>query len=269
LSQVRSGELLPGVPAGRDEIDGLMALTQLPDAISTLLVEIFGGITHPLAHEMADWMVTSRRFRVFAEVYRDKIRKKARSTPDREGLRDLRCELATAYLLLQEPRCTVQYELLNAGKQRAPDFTVLLKDNLPFHVEVTRLRARLRDASTPRAGEDTRLAHTLCGKLGQMQPGATNILIIWTDGEPYAEARVVATARALLLRASNKDDAYFAWHGFSDARDFLHQYQRLSGLLLIDDWRRGINTQALLWENNQARRPIPRAVLNVLSKMGS
>jgi hypothetical protein len=259
---------VPGVPAGTDEIDRLMAHPQLPNAISTLLVELFGAMTHPLAHETADWLIASKRFRAFAETYRDKIRKKARPTHDREGLRDLRCELATAYLLLQEPRFTVRYELLNASKQRAPDFTVLFKDNLPFHVEVTRLRARPGDTSPAPAGEDTRLAHSVCGKLGQMQPAAINVLVIWTDGEPYTETGMIATTRALVLRAANKEDAYFAWHGFGDARDFLHQYQRLSGMLLIPDWRRGTGTEVLMWENNQARFPIPGAVRTILRKLG-
>ena len=90
-------------------------------------------------------MGTSKRFRVFTETYRDKIRKKVRNTHDREGLLDLRCELGVAYFLLQEPRFTVQYELHGAGQRRAPDFTIIFKDHLAFHLEVTRLHPRPRD----------------------------------------------------------------------------------------------------------------------------
>ena len=246
-----------------------MARTQLPNVISTLLVEIFGTVAHPLALEMAEWMDTSKRFRVFTETYRDKIRKKVRHVQDHEGLHDLWGELAVAYFLLQESRFTVQYELRNASKQRAPDFTILFKDNLPFHLEVTRLHARPRDMSSTPYREDTRLANTLCAKLGQMQPGAINILAMLTEGEPYEEADVVATTRALLMRASNKEEAYFAGHGFSNSRDFLHRYQRLSGILLITGWQRGADPHTLLWENNQARRPIPGAMLTILRRMAS
>ncbi len=251
-----------------------MQRTQLPAAVSALLVEIVGSAAHPLAPDMAEWLGTSKRFRAFAEAYRDKIRKKARSARDPEGLHDLRCELAVAYLLVQEPRFTVQYEPQGVGGQRAPDFTVLYKGHLPFHLEVTRQRARPRDASNapvPAApnGEDARLAGTVCEKLGQMQPGAINVLALLADGEPYQEADVVATTRALLRRASNKEEAYFTRHGFGDSRDFLHRYQRLSGLLLITGWQHGPDTRTLLWENNQARHPIPAAILAILRRMAN
>src|SRR5512146_973269 len=120
---------------GQGETSEIMAGTQLPSAIGILLDEIFGSVGrldhldhvshpghvgHPLAPEMAAWMGTSKRFRVFVETYCDKIRKKVRNLHDQEGQRDLWCELAMAYWLLQEPRFSVQYELHSAGKQRAP-----------------------------------------------------------------------------------------------------------------------------------------------------
>jgi hypothetical protein len=256
-----------------------MARTQLPSAISTLIEELFGSgaldgasldsVTHPLALEMAEWMGTSKRFRVFAETYRDKIRKKVRTIHDPEGLRDLQCELAVAYHLSQEPRFSVQYELRSAGQQRAPDFTILFKEHLPFHLEVTRLHTKSRDTSSVQSGEDARLVNTLCEKLGQMQPGAINVLAVMTEDQPYEEADVVATTRSLLMRATNKDEAYFAWHGFGDSRDFLHQYQRLSGMLLIAGWQRGAEPHTLVWINNQARNPIPGALLTSLRRMMS
>jgi hypothetical protein len=246
-----------------------MAHTQLPGAVSTILAEIFGSPTRPLAHEMAGWMSASKRFRVFTETYRDKIRKKVRSAQDKEGLRDLRCELMMAYFLLQEPRFAVQYELQNASKGRSPDFTVTFRDNLSFHVEVTRLRDRLSDAAPGPGTEEARLANTLCGKLGQMQAGAINVLAVFTDGELYTEAGVAATVKALLTLAENKADGYFAWRGLHDARDFLHQFQRLSGLLMISGGRNGAGGQPLFWANNQARHPLPSALIGSLRKTAS
>jgi hypothetical protein len=254
-----------------------MARTQLPNAIGSLITEIFGSgalngasldsVAYPLALEMADWMGTSKRFREFAETYRDKIRKKVRTIHDPEGLRDLQCELAIAYCLLQEPRFSVQYELRSASQQRAPDFTILFKAHLPFYLEVTRLHTKPRDTSSAPSGEDARLANTLCEKLGQMQQGAINVLAVMAEDQTYEEADVVATTRSLLMRAANKDEAYFARHGFGDSRDFLHQYQRLSGMLLIAGWQRGAEPHTLVWENNQARHPIPSALLAILRRM--
>ncbi len=246
-----------------------MVHTQSSNAISTLLVDILGSVTHPLALEMAEWMSTSKRFRVFAEAYRDKIRKKVRTLRDREGLSDLRCELAMAYFLLQEPRLSVQYELQSANKQRAPDFTVTFRENLPFHLEVTRLHARPREGSSAPGGADARLANALSAKLGQMQSGAINVLALFAEGDVYGEADIVATTRALLRRASGKEEAYFAWHGFSGSRDFLHRYQRLSGILLVAGSRQAAGTHTVLWENNQARQPIPGAIRTILGRVGA
>jgi hypothetical protein len=246
-----------------------MAQTPLPAAVSSILIEIFGSPTPALAKDMAGWMVASKRFRVFAEMYRDKIRKKVRSSPDSEGLRDLRCELVMAYLLLEEPRFAVQYELQGANKGRALDFTVTFRDNLTFHVEVTRLRERTDAAEAEPLREDVRLANTLCGKLGQMQAGALNLLVVFTEGHEYTEADVATTVKALLMLASNKVEAYFTWRGLRDSRDFLHQFQRLSGILLMASRHGPPGAQALFWENNQARHPVPGALLNSLRRVVS
>ena len=107
-----------------------------------------------------------------------------------------------------------------------------------------------------------------------MQPGAVNVLAMFTDGETYGEAGIVATTRALLLRAANKEETYFTGHGFAGSRDFLRRYQRLSGILLIAGRRRGPQpqaltgpAQALVWENNQVRHPIPGPILTILRRI--
>ncbi len=273
---------------GEGEAGEVMQRTQLTNSVNTLLIEIVGSAAHPLAPDMAEWLGASKRFRAFAEAYRDKIRKKVRNTHDPEGLRDVRCELAVAYRLLEEPRFSVLYEPHGTGKQRAPDFTVLYRDHLPFHLEVTRRRARPGDSSMApdgTGGEDARLAGALFAKLGQMQPGAINVLAVSTDGEPLAVDDVVATTRSLLLRAAGKEEAVFARHGFTGSRDFLHHYQRLSAVLLLSNDRtgdgregvalqrgdalRGADTHAPVWVNNQARHPIPGAILTILRRLAT
>jgi hypothetical protein len=67
-----------------------------------LFAYLFDGQPHPLSPAVAPWLASSRRFTAFATTYRDKIRKKVRVTQDQESRLDLRLELETAYLLLQE-----------------------------------------------------------------------------------------------------------------------------------------------------------------------
>ncbi len=108
--------------------------------VDELLRHVFGDIAPALAAQCEEWIISSRRFKAFVEMYRDKIRKKLRNVRDEEGYRDLQAELATAHLLLQERRFAVEYEPLGIGKQRGPDFAVIFKSHLRFNVEVTRLR---------------------------------------------------------------------------------------------------------------------------------
>src|SRR5262249_26868711 len=111
-----------------------------PMTVSELLAYIFDDPAQALAAQFADWATASTRFRAFATTYRDKIPKKIRGVGDAEGLKDLWFELETAYILLQEPRFSVEYEKYGVGKSRGPDFCVTFKANLPFNLEVTRMR---------------------------------------------------------------------------------------------------------------------------------
>ena len=70
-----------------------------------------------MAEELAGWLAGSARFREYAEVHRDKIRKKVRSAADTEALRDVRAELQGARLLLTDPRIELAFEAYGAGKR--------------------------------------------------------------------------------------------------------------------------------------------------------
>ena len=106
--------------------------------VGELTAYLFGPSDSSLAAEIGPWLVASSRFRAFAEIYRDKIRKKARGLRDGEGRRDLAFELAIASRLLAERRFGVEYESYGVG-QRAPDFRVTFRSQLRFNVEVRRL----------------------------------------------------------------------------------------------------------------------------------
>jgi len=116
------------------------------------------------------WLRNSPRFAAFAETYRDKIRKKLRAARDDEGLRDVLCELETAYCLLREPRFDVAYEAHAITKTRAPDLTLTYRTHTVMNVEVARVRSQT-------ALDAERLLNLVCGKLGQMLAGSVNVLV--------------------------------------------------------------------------------------------
>ena len=151
--------------------------------LAALIAYVFEGQPHLLSGELMQWMEASPRFTAFVETYRDKIRKKIRVTREPESVLDLRGELEVAYGLLNDRRLAVAYEPYASAKRRGPDFAVTYRANLVFNIEVARIRARAqareRSASIiPRAEE--RILRILLDKLGQMQPGMANLLVIHT-----------------------------------------------------------------------------------------
>jgi hypothetical protein len=235
--------------------------------INELLTHIFGAQTHALADQFAVWVTSSARFRAFAEQYRDKIRKKVRVSQDQEGLSDLTFELEIAYLLLSERRFAVEYEKGGVGKQRAPDFCVTFRTHTPFNVEVKRFRASaIAHADEP--PEYSRLAGTVCQKIGQLPAGMLNLLAISSDGERYHIDNVAAAMAGLRMRAERKDDAFFTRRGFLGAADFLKQYQRLSAVLFYAQPTAGDQPPIELWLNAIARQHLPNDLRNALQRLG-
>jgi len=130
------------------------------------------------------WMEASSRFTAFVETYRDKIRKKIRVARQPESVLDLRGELEVAYCLLNDRRLAVAYEPYASAKRRGPDFAVTYRTNLVFNIEVARIRvaeSELGGIELPRKAE--RIVRILLDKLGQMQPGMANLLVIHTREE--------------------------------------------------------------------------------------
>lgn len=180
-----------------------------------------------LAPRFAQWLATSKPFVAFAQQNQLKIRKKIRTLHNDAEREDLACELHTAYLLLQEPKFTLEYEPLvyePGGKTRArsADFAVTFRTHTRFHVEVTRLRVPLRAAASgegDRAAESVshqegqRLAYVVGEKLGQLSAVTPNVLWIWgTTGEgsrlavDFAMDEVLA---ALKRRANRATRTFF------------------------------------------------------------
>lgn len=226
--------------------------------VDDLLAYIFEGKTSPLSSEFAGWLRDSRRFQVFAGIYRDKIRSKVRNAREADGLRDVRAELSAAAALLHEERFTLAYETYIASKQRGPDFTVTFKTHTPFNVEVRRVRGlETDDAADARVGK---LVGVMCDKVGQMPAGIVNWL--WLTSEvPITEEDLLATGLLLRQLAERKVEPFFTGRGFESAADFLKQYQRLSGIIVAGD---GGN---VLWLNPLARQKAPPEIVTALRRV--
>lgn len=220
-----------------------------------LLTYLFNGQSHLLATPMATWLASSRRFTAFVTTFSAKIRKKLHATQEVESLLDLRLELETAYLLLQERSLSLVYEPLPIGQLRGPDFAVTFTTSTLFMIEVTRLRM-VQDA-----GE--RLTDMVRSKLGQLRPQRRNILLVGVEAPGFTQDTLRAAMLQLQQRVERNDAAVVQRHGFRDRADFFRHYQRLSELLV-----RGPHLQAgepvIGWVNPQAKYPLPSKVRTVL-----
>ena len=226
-----------------------------------LLTYLFDGQSHVLGAPMRVWLGSSRRFTAFVSTFRNKIRKKLRVTQDRETLRDLRLELETAYLLLQEKTLSLVYEPEQNRQVRSPDFAVSYTTSLTFMVEVT----RLREVSPSEHGVDVageRLADVICSKLSQLLAQRRNVLIVGMDAFQITQSDVPLIMHRIQQRAE-RDEAFWHRYGFRDRADFFRHYQRLSEVLV-----RGSELQAeervLAWVNPQAKQPLPSKVRTAL-----
>jgi hypothetical protein len=199
-----------------------------------------------LFQELVEWLASSARFRAFAEVHRDKIRKKVRGAADPDSLRDVRAELRTARLLLADRRIELAFEAYGSGKI-GPDFTITFRDARSFNLEVTRLR-RLPDA--------TGLGASLLAKLRQLPPSAPNALLFATDADSAAALDVDAATRMLRTRADAKDERFFSGRGFDGARGFYERYLRLSAVFVSAEGADG-HARATIWVNRSARIAMP------------
>jgi hypothetical protein len=216
-----------------------------------------GGNLDVVAEELTDWLASSARFRSFAEIHRDKIRKKLRTAADAESLRDVRAELQVARLLLADSSIELAFEAYGAGKV-GPDLSLDYRGKRTFNLEVTRLRR-------PPAEAD--FGPALLAKLRQLPPSVPNALLVAIGGTAAGALDVAAAARTLRAHADAKDEEFFTCRGFDDTRSFYDRYLRLGGVLA---WCEGAvgDARAALWSNRSARIPLPeqaiRAVLRCL-----
>ena len=228
-----------------------------------LIAYLFEGQPHLLSDELSRWMEASPRFTVFVETYRDKIRKKLRVTREPESLLDVRGELEVAYCLLSDRRLAVAYEPYASTQRRGPDFAVTYRANLVFNVEVARLRMEENAENgidLPRKEE--RILRILLYKLGQMQPGMANLLVIHTRAELAQLINLDRMMQDVKTRVEKKEPAFYEMSRYINPAAFYKDFLHLSAILL---W----TAKPQLWINKQARPSLEEKVLRLVSSLAS
>jgi hypothetical protein len=217
----------------------------------------------PMSGELLEWMEASSRFTAFTDTYRDKIRKKIRLAREAERLLDLRGELVVAFRLLNDRRLGVTYEPYASAKQRGPDFAVTYRANLVFNVEVARLRGEGSgngDGALQRKEE--RILRILLDKLGQMQPGMPNLLVIHIPPELAGAIELSRLMQEIKARVEKKDPAFYQLSRYTSPAAFYKDFLRLSGILL---W----TAESQVWVNKQARPRLAEKVMRLVSRLAS
>jgi len=227
-----------------------------------LIAYVFDGQSHLLADPLLQWMEASPRVTACVETYRDKIRKKIRVTRDPESILDLRGELEVAGCLLADRRLDVAYEPYARAKGRGPDFAVTYRTNRIFNLEVARLRVEASgvegiDFARLAGRKEERLLRILVDKLGQMQPGMANLLVIQTREELARSIELGPFMQEVKIRAEGKDPSFYAISRYATLPAFYKDFLHLSGILL---WAAG----AQLWVNKQARPGLPENVARLV-----
>ena len=228
-----------------------------------LIAYLFEGQPHLLSSELYRWMEGSSRFTAFVETYRDKIRKKLRVAREPETILDLRGELEVAYCLLNDRRLAVAYEPYASTQRRGPDFAVTYRVNLVFNIEVARLRVEESGGNgidLPRKEE--RILRILLYKLGQMQPGKANLLVIHTRQELAGLIDLEGLMQNVKARVEKRDTTFYEMSRYLNPAAFYKDFLHLSGILL---W----TTPAQLWINKQARPSLDEKVLRLVSSLSA
>lgn len=242
--------------------------------VEDLVRRVAGDPEHPVAPLLRRWASASKPFADFVEAHASKVHKKARLARTEEQAGDLAAELAVAAVLTGDRRFSLEYEPFHAPGTRGPDFRLTLPSKAACHVEVTRLR-RPESPDDPEYGADPalRLARVLATKIGQLPPGAPNLLAVLPpeDGAGADLApRAVRLLDTLASRpASEADERPLPGLGPGRVQDFARARRHLSAVSLWTfgpDWEaRGVS----VWVPAGAARPLPPELERLLRAVGA
>jgi hypothetical protein len=180
---------------------------------------------------------------------------------DQESYLDLRSELEVAYCLLTDRRLAVTYEPYASAKRRGADFCVTYRTNLVFNIEVARIRvARTEVGEIDLLRKEERFLRLLLDKLGQIQPGMQNLLVIHTREELARSFDLDTFMQGLKTRVEAKDSSFYAISRYTSPGSFYKDFIHLSGILF---WVAGLPA----WLNKQAHPLMPEKILHRISSL--
>lgn len=244
-------------------------------SIDELLLQLLGNDPQQVLPLFRQWLVTSRRFRTFAEQYHTKIRAKLRGAGDAEALHDLLFELEIAHWLLQEKRFHLAYEPQTIRTGPRPDFTVTLTTKWQFHVEVTRIHTTMTAESSQEEpvldGYQRKLLMVILGKLSQIKAGAPNLLLIGLAPDLLMERTVDELIKQMKQRIEKNDLALLPRSRLQTPAAFFKQYYALSGILFYGLAQPVVPTATppFLWLNKEAKYPLLTQVQTSLRQLAT
>ena len=112
------------------------------------------------------------------------------------------------------------------------------------------------------ARKEERIFRILLDKLGQMQPGMANLLVIHTREELVRIIDLGRLMQEIKTRAEGKDPAFYAASRYASPAAFYKDFLLLSGILL---WAPAKAQQ--LWVNKQARPELPEKALRLVANV--
>ena len=110
--------------------------------------------------------------------------------------------------------------------------------------------------------KEERILRILLYKLGQMQPGMPNLLVIHTPEDVARSIDLGGLIQELKNKADRKESAFYATGGYAGPAAFYKDFLHLNGILL---W----SVVAQLWINKQARPELAEKVLRLVGSLSS
>jgi hypothetical protein len=120
------------------------------------------------------------------------------------------------------------------------------------------------DAGHAPPHKEERFLRILLYKLGQMQAGKPNLLVIHTRREFAQSIDLGGLMQGIKKRVEGKDPSFYNLSRYASPAAFYKDFLRLSGILL---W--AASPEAQVWVNKQARPTLAVEVLRLVSSLSS
>lgn len=116
--------------------------------------------------------------------------------------------------------------------------------------------------------EPNKFGDAIFEKVGQMIPGAINILVIASDSSTHEKEDLQDAIISINELIRDKEEDFFVKKGFSGINDFISQVVNLSGVLFKSTWSNLSSPANYLWCNKDASLKIPDEIHPFLTGLG-